>query len=196
MQTQLKIVKADGSVEEYFHTKIIGTINNALGRADEPDVFMAEQFAEVVTYYLYHQQNRRSVTSREIFSIVKAVLTTTGYEDAAEALSEHYFERMLKRSRIEVVSIDIRELNDAELFVRNGESNPEVHRGRWDKSRIINYLVTKHELCRQTARMVASMVEEKIFNMGISRVPASLVRQLVLRDAATVLQAEQQLQTA
>lgn len=196
MQTQLKIIKADGSVEEYLHTKVIGTINNALGRADEPDVYMAEQFAEVVTYYLYHQQKRRSVTSREIFSIVKAVLTTTGYEDAAAALSEHYYERLLKRSRIEVVSIDIRELDDAELFVRNGESNSDIHQGRWDKSRIINYLVTKHELCRQTARTVASMVEEKIFNMGISRVPASLIKQLVLRDAATVLQAQQQLQTA
>ena len=119
MQTQLRIIKADGSVEEYLHTKVIGTINNALGRIDEPDIYMAEQFAEVVTYYLYHQQNCRSVTSREIFSIIKAVLTTTGYEDAAVALSEHYFERMLRRSRVEVVSIDIRELNDAELLVRN-----------------------------------------------------------------------------
>jgi hypothetical protein len=44
--------------------------------------------------------------------------------------------------------------------------------------------------------MVASMVEEKIFSMQITRVPASLVKQLVLRDAATVLQAQQQLQTA
>jgi transcriptional regulator NrdR family protein len=193
MQTQLKIIKADGSVEEYLHTKVIGTINNALGRIDEPDIYMAEQFAEVVTYYLYHQQNCRSVTSREIFSIVKAVLTTTGYEDAAAALSEHYYERMLKRSRIEVVEIDIRELDDAELFVRNGEFDGSC---RWDKSRIINHLVTKHELCRQTARMVASMVEEKIFNMGITRVPASLIKQLVLGDAATVLQAQQQLQTA
>jgi len=196
MQTQLKIIKADGSVEEYLHTKVIGTINNALGRADEPDVYMAEQFAEVVTYYLYHQQNCRSVSSREVFSIIKAVLTTTGYEDAAAALSEHYYERMLKRSRIEVVEIDIRGLNDAEMFVRNGQSGRDVHQGRWDKSRIINYLVTKHELCRQTARMVASMVEEKIFSMQITRVPASLVKQLVLRDAATALQAQQQLQTA
>ena len=88
MQTQLKIIKADGSAEEYLHTKVIGAINNALGGIDEPDIYMAEQFAEVVTYYLYHQQNCRSVTSREIFSIIKAVLTTTGYADLERLLAE------------------------------------------------------------------------------------------------------------
>jgi len=39
------------------------------------------------------------------------------------------------------------------------------------------------------------MVEEKIFNMGISLVPSSLIKQLVLGDTATVLRAQQQLQT-
>ena len=39
------------------------------------------------------------------------------------------------------------------------------------------------------------MVEEKVFNMGVTLVPASLVKQLVLRDAAAVLRAERQLQT-
>jgi hypothetical protein len=193
MQMQLKITKADGSVEEYMHTKVIGAINNALGGAGEADIYIAERFAEVVTYYLYHQQNRRSVTSREVFSVINAVLTTTGYEDAAAALSEHYYQRILRRSRIEVVSIDIREMDDAELLARNGQSGGYR---RWDKSRIIDYLVSRHDLCRQTARMVASMVEEKIFNMGITRVPVSLIKQLVLGDAAAALQAQQQLQTA
>ena len=193
MQMQLKITKADGSVEEYMHTKVIGAINNALGGAGEADIYIAERFAEVVTYYLYHQQNRRSVTSREVFSVINAVLTTTGYEDAAAALSEHYYQRILRRSRIEVVSIDIREMDDAELLARNGQSGGYR---RWDKSRIIDYLVNRHDLCRQTARMVASMVEEKIFNMGITRVPVSLIKQLVLGDAAAALQAQQQLQTA
>jgi hypothetical protein len=41
--------------------------------------------------------------------------------------------------------------------------------------------------------MIASMVEEKIFSMGVTLVPASLVKQLVLGDTATVLRAERQL---
>jgi transcriptional regulator NrdR family protein len=192
MQTQLKVIKEDGSVEEYLHTKVIGTISNALGEIGQADICIAEQLAEVVTYFLYHRQSRRSVASNEVFSIIKAVLTATSYEDAAIALSEHHFERKLKRSRIEVVSIDIQELTDAELLVGPEQSGS---RCRWDKSRIVEDLVTKHGVRRQTARAIASMVEEKIFNTGINLVPTSLIKQLVLGDTATVLRAQQQLQT-
>lgn len=192
MQTQLKVIKADGSLEEYSHTKVMGTINNALDKAGQADVYIAEQLAEVVTYFLYHRQNRRSVTSSEIFSIIKAVLTATNYEDAAIGLNEHHFERRLKRSRTEVVSIDVRELTDAQSLLGTEGTN---NRCRWDKSRIVDDLITKYELCQPTARVIASMVEEKIFNMGISLVPTSLIKQLVLSDTATILRAQRQLQT-
>ncbi len=188
---QLKVIKADGGAEEYLHTKVIGTISNALSRIGQPDISVAEELAEVVTYFLYHRQNRRSVTSSEIFSIIKAVLTATKYEEAAVALSEHHFERKLKRSRIEVVSIDVEELADAELLCKTEQSDS---RSRWDKSRIVKDLVAKHGVSRQTARMIASMVEEKIFNMGLTLVSASLIKQLVLGDAAAVLRAQRQLQ--
>ena len=192
MQTQLRIIKADGTIEEYLHTKVMATINNALGEIGRADVDVAEQFAEVVTYFLYHQQNGRNVTSSEVLSMIKVVLATTGYEKAAVALSEHHFERKLKRSRVEVVLVDIRELADAEFLV--GAEGPAC-RSRWDKSRIVEDLVAEHGLCRQTARMIAAMVEEKVFNMGITRVPSSLIKQLVLGDAAAVLHAQEQLQT-
>jgi len=91
-----------------------------------------------------------------------------------------------------VVSIDIQELADAELFAK---AEGLDGRFRWDKSRIVKDLVTKHNVAQQTARMIASMVEEKIFSMGITLVPASLIKQLVLGDAAAVLQAQRQLQT-
>jgi transcriptional regulator NrdR family protein len=192
MKMQLKVVKADGSAEEYLHTKVIGTISRALGRVGQADMCVAEQLAEVVTYFLYHKKTPRGVTSSEIFSIIKAVLASTKYEDAAIALSEHHFERKLKRSRTEVVSVDIQDLGDAELLSRAEESPT---RFRWDKSRIVTDLVNKHGLSRQMARTIASMVEEKIFNMGITLVSASLIKQLVLGDIATVLRAQRQLQT-
>lgn len=190
MQTQLKVIKADGSVEEYLHTKVIGTISNVLGQAGQEEICIAEQLAEAITYFLYNRQKRHSVTSGEIFSIIKAVLTATGFEEAAIMLSEYHFERKLKRSRMEVVSIDIQELSDAALFAKAHGSGRKY---RWDKSRIVEDLVTKHSVYRQTARTIASMVEEKIFNMGITLVPSSLVKQLVLGDAAAVLRAQQQL---
>jgi transcriptional regulator NrdR family protein len=192
MKIQLMVIKSDGTVEEYLHTKIIGTINNALTRIDQADICIAEQLAEAVTYFLYHRQNRRSVASGEILSVIEAVLTTTGYEEAAIALSEHHLERRLRRCRIEVISADISGLTDAEIFAGQKLSG---QRSCWDKSRIVAGLVAKYNMDSQTARTIASMVEEKILNMGVTLVSTGLVRQLVLGDAAAMLQAQRQLQT-
>jgi len=123
--------------------------------------------------------------------MIKVVLSATGYEDAAVALSEHYFGRKLKRSRIEVVPIDVQDLTDAE-FLAGSEDN--TSRSRWDKSRIVEDLVAGHGVCRQTARTIAAMVEERVFNVGMTLVPSSLIKQLVLGDTATVLRAQRQLQ--
>jgi hypothetical protein len=191
-KVQLKVVKTDGTVEEYLHTKVIGTITNVLARAGQADMHIAEHLAEVVTYFLYHKKNVRTVNSSEIFSIIKAVLTSTNYEEAAIALSEYHYQRKLKRSRTEVVPIDIKRLADAELLVGHERS---MHRARWDKSRIVDDLVTRHDVDRQTARAIASMVEEKVFNVGLTVVPVSLVKQLVLGDTAALLRAQKQLQT-
>ncbi len=192
MNMQLKVVKTDGTIEQYLHTKVIGTISNALALVEQSDVNIAEHLAEVVTYFLYHKQKRRRVTSDEIFSIIKAVLTATNYEDAALALSDHRFERRLKRSRIEVVSVDIQRLADARLLDRNDRS---LDRARWDKSRIVDDLMAEHNISRQAARTIASMVEEKVFGMGLTVVPVSLIKQLVMADAGAVLRAQEQLQT-
>jgi transcriptional regulator NrdR family protein len=191
-KVRLKVVKTDGNIEEYLHTKVIGAISNALADSGQADIHVAEQLAEVVTYFLYHRKTSRAVTSSEILSVIKAVLTATMYEDAAMSLSEHHFNRMLKRSRIEVVSIDIQQLADAEMLC---EAQQSPLRSRWDKSMIVNDLITKYGVPRQTARTIASMVEEKIFNMGLTSVPSGLVKQLVLGDTAAFLRAQRQLQT-
>lgn len=193
MQTQLKVKKQDGTIEQYLHTKVMGTISNALAAVDEADIFVAEQLAEVVTYYLYQKPRRREVTSSEIFSIIKAVLTATGRDNVAIALNEYSFERRIKRSRVQVASIDVKELTDAEMLARNAEFHAKC---RWDKSVIARDLVEEHGIDPQVARAIASMVEEKIFRMGMTLVPASLIKQLVLGDTAAVLKAQEQLQIA
>jgi len=188
---QLKVIKADGSVEEYFHTKVVGTINNALAESDQPDVFIAEHLADAVTFFLYRSQNHYTVTSGVILSIIKAVLDETGYEDSALALTEHHLRRKIKRSRIEVLHIDVQNIADIGSFYGTDESLPK---SRWDKSRIVDWLVKKHQIPRHTARMIASMTEEKILAMGVSLVSTGLIKQIVLADAALVMRAQQQLQ--
>ncbi|MCK4752160.1 MAG: hypothetical protein KAS75_01845 [Planctomycetes bacterium] len=189
---QLKVVKSDGSIEQYLHTKVIGTISSALAEANMADITIAEELADAVTYFLYHSKKRRSITASEIFSMVEVVLTSTGHEDAAIVLSEYHYERRLKRSRIEVVSVDTEQLPDAETFCVMRESK---HRARWNKSRIVADLVAEYDISQQTARAIASMVEQKIFSMGVTLVSTTLIKHLVWADSAIVLRAEKQLQT-
>ena len=93
VRSQLHIVKSDGSIEEYVHTKVIGTISRVLSKVGADSVYLAEQLTDVVTYYLYNQQDTQKVTSSEILSIIVAILTETGYEDAADVLNEFHLRR-------------------------------------------------------------------------------------------------------
>ena len=102
-KSQLKVIKADGSVEEYFHTKVLDTISKVLAEVGQPDISVAEQLSDVVTFHLYHERNQTSISSSEILSVIQVVLAATNNEEAAVALCEHHFERKLQRSRIEVV---------------------------------------------------------------------------------------------
>ena len=189
----MTVVKTDGTKEPYLHTKVIGSIANALGAAGQPDITAAQELAEAVTFFLYRNATNRAISTSEILSVIEAVLAGTGFEEAAIALSEHHFKRKLKRCRIEVAQGRHSGPSDADnLYTDHSEQT----RSRWNKSRIVEYLVTKHHLHRPIARTVASMVEEKVFNMGLLVVPAGLVKQLVLNDAAAVLRAQNQLQTA
>lgn len=191
MKARLKVIKADGSCEEYLHTKVMGTIGNALTQAGQADILVAEQLAEVITYTLYNKRNTRCISSSEILSIIEAALSATGYEEAAILLNEHHIGRRLRRSRVEVVCVDICDVADAKRFSENGES---VVRRRWDKSRIVADLVEKCGIERLSARAIASMVEQKVLGMDVTQVPASLVKQLVLSEAVVMLRAQKQLQ--
>jgi chorismate-pyruvate lyase len=192
MRKQLQVIKTDGTTEEYIHTKVIGTINNALSAAGRPDMMMAEDLAEVVTYYLYRKQEQREVSSSEILSMIKAVLVSTGFEAAAAALGEHAIGRRLSRARTEILAVDVQDFADVERLHRTRQQPERIP---WDKGRIIEELAGESGLSRQMARVVAAMVEERIFNMGMTLVPQSLLKQLILGETATVLQAQRDLQT-
>ena len=180
--TQLKVVKSDGSIEEYIHTKVMGSFSNALAAVDEPSVFAAEQFAEVITFYLYERKDSHIVSSDEIHLMVHSVLTATGYEHAALALKEHRLSRNIKRKRIEVINNG------------NGKEERTDISSQWDKSRIVGNLI-EDNIDRHIARAIASAVEERVLRMGMSRVPCSLIEQLVAVDTDLMLQAEGQLLT-
>ena len=188
---QLKVIKADGSMEEYLHTKLIATISNALASAEEREVFLTEQLAEALTFFLYHNYNRPQITSNELLSMTKSILASTGYYEAAIALSEHHHRRNLNRGRIEVVKMDVKNLADA---VKLANIRQKGLANRWNKSKIIADLVREQQIDNRTARIIASMVEDKIINSRLSCVSCSFIKQLVLSDTVAILDATEQLQ--
>lgn len=193
MKTQLSVIKSDGNIEEYMHTKVLHTINRALAAAGEFDTDVAEHLAEVITYFLYGERTGSAVPSSEIFAAIKISLAATGYDRAAEVLSEHHFQRRLKRNRVEVFRTNGSEPSGPEQLL---ELQTNAERNIWCKSVIADDLVDKQDFDRQSARVVAAMVEEKILAMQLSRVSSGLVKQLVLNDTAAILHAQKQLQTA
>ncbi|MEN6384532.1 MAG: hypothetical protein ABFD79_04980 [Phycisphaerales bacterium] len=165
---QLQVIKADGSQEPYLHTKVIASFVNAFVEPAEKNTFLASQLAESVTYYLYNNYGSDTITSSEILSIIKAVLSSTGFDFAAQVLSEHNYRRNLLRSRVQVVKA-----GSARITALADNIQP------WNKSKIINSLIAEHNLDSASARTIASLVEEKILNSGFHLVPADFVKFLV-----------------
>jgi hypothetical protein len=192
MKKQLRVTKADGTDEVYMHTKVIGTINSALTAVDQADMLFAEDLAEVVTFYLYNKWGRRGVHSNEIYAMIKAVLVATGHEEAASALSQHAIERRLRRSRTEVLALDINEFADAQKLC---ETTRPPARCPWDKAQIVHDLTSRFGLPPHTARAVASSVEERILRLEMTTIPLSLIKQLVLGETVAMLRAEKELQS-
>jgi len=187
MVKKQKVLKTDSSIEPYIHTKVLATLCHCFSGTEVADISLCEQLAEVITHYVY-QQEENPISSETILSIIKAALTETGYQNAAEVLCEHHNKRCVNRHRLEILQADLSKF----------KSIKDLHaakKHRWNKSDIARNLMESYNLDRQTARTIASMVEDKVFALGITKIPSSLLKQLILNDAASVLTAEDELQT-
>jgi len=179
---QIRVLKADGQIEPYLHTKVLGTFHNALALAGDSTLFAADQMAEAVTFYLYAHKPVGPIPTDEIHRMIESVLTATGFVRAAEALDDYRLKRRLKRRRVEVI----------------GEADPDGGREttEWSKKRLAESLVRTYRVDALTARAIAGAVEEKVLAMNVTRLGTSLLRQLILGDMETFLEAGRQLQAA
>ncbi|MBC8481724.1 MAG: hypothetical protein H8D47_03570 [Planctomycetes bacterium] len=192
-KNRIDVLKSDFTSEPYMHTKVIGTISKAIDHENKLDIHLAQNLAEVVTYYIYNSCQNNKVSSSQIFSVIKATLTSAEHQKAAEKLENHYWRRKLKRSRTTVACLKLSNFSDARTLF---DTQNDIKKSPWQKSIIINDLVCKHKFDIQTARTIASMVEEKIFRMDMPTVPKSLVSQLVWADAAMIENARMSFQKA
>ncbi|MFA5784210.1 MAG: hypothetical protein WC962_04965, partial [Phycisphaerae bacterium] len=149
MKARLKVIKSDATIEEYLHTKVMHTISRVLDGIGQADITTAESLSEVVTYYLYQRHGESVIPSSEVLSVVKVSLASVGFEAAAEALTEHYYQRKIRRSRTEVVHINLAEASEAEIFLGDVVA---LEKSPWDKSVIIEDLAVGQGIDRSIAR--------------------------------------------
>ena len=174
---QLRVIKTDGTTEEYMHTKVFGTFSHAMDDVQKTNIFAAEQFAEAVTFHLYHNNDSPTIKSSTIGDMAINVLEQTDYADAANALNNHRMRRKIQRARIEV-------LHDEQYNTIS----------RWNKSRIVKNLTQKYGLGQNIARAIASSVEEKILKLEMTHVHQNLIEQIVIAETNIMVCAEKELE--
>ncbi|MEN6637658.1 MAG: hypothetical protein ABFC95_00500 [Smithella sp.] len=172
---QIRVVKNDGTMEAYLHTKVLGTFNHAMAMVDNECLFAAEQLAEAVTFYIYRTGERATLSTDEIHLMIMSVLAGTGYGHAATALGQHRLNRRLARRRLEVIA---------------EEADGGVRHEAWDKGRIARDLVEERRFDPLLARTIAGSVEEKALGMKISKIRKGLIRQLVTADTEALVEAD------
>jgi hypothetical protein len=185
---QLKVIKADGTQEEYLHTKVMTCLVNAFACLDEAYLAAATELADTVTFYLYIQHDRNEISSGEIFSIIQAVLSSTGYDFAAENILNHRLRRNLLRTRIEVTKFDAK--NCAAAKTNRIDLTDTTH---WNKSKIVYDLQSEQKLDAITARTIASMAEEKIINSELRNFTTDFIKFLVISQMQAIISAQRQL---
>ncbi len=79
------------------------------------------------------------------------------------------------------------------LKLRQAGTAPAAN--RWNKSKIVNDLVAEYNLENTTARIIASMVEEKVLNSGFRCVSTAFVKFLVALQTQAILSAQQQMKS-
>ncbi len=185
---QLSVLKADGTVELYLHTKVMGTIAAALSESKCFDPELNDQLAEAVTTFLRRRFEKDVVTSDEIHAMLEMVLCDTGYEHAALLLNEHRIQRQIRRGRIEVIWYRWEGISDD--FDDSSCPTEILARSLWNKSRIVRDLEVRHGLEHFTARAVAGAVEEKVLGMNCRNISNLLVKELVRNEWIALHQAQ------
>ena len=189
---QLTVEKSDGTEEVYQHTKVLGTFAMALSQCGAFQPGLAEGLAEAVTIYLKKEYGCGRVSFDEIRSMIEAVLTDTEQTAAAVCLHEYSVNRKIKRSRVEVQEILIRQvLAPEKKDLPYGNFNASVLSSQmWNKSVIVNDLVEMREVQYDRARAVAANVEEKVLGLECRNVSTALVRELVNNELIAMKKAE------
>lgn len=138
-------------------------------------------------YYVHPDENGKRVPEIEdVQDMVEIILSEEGYAEILSAYKRYRKQRDAARRSIEVRSGknggDGVDVTDASLLlvhsVNRNESRP------WDRSRIVEQLVSETDLSAEVAISVAKEVENQIISSSVKAVSTTLIRELVNNELA------------
>jgi len=174
------IRKRDGRLMPFDESKIADAIFKAARAVGGQDRYVAEELASAVTDYLNAHYEDEMPGIEDIQDMVEKVLIETGHAKTAKAYILYRDKRAQARRAMRVRKAarakDGRNTTDTALLVDTGAKDALLP---WDKGRIAEALEKEAHLDAQTARKVASAVEQRVLASGLSRISTALVRELV-----------------
>lgn len=172
------IQKRDGRVVVFDKTKISNAIFKAAQSVGGEDKLLADELANAVVLFLEKEYKDNAPGIEQIQDIVEKVLIETGHAKTAKA----YILYRDKRSKIRT-SLKVRKRvksrsnsTDLALMVTPSAKDDVL---TWDKGRIALALQKEAGIGEDIAMDVASSVEKKVFNSGMTQISTSLIRELV-----------------
>ena len=174
-----QVCKRDGRVVPFDQTKIADAIFKAAQAVGGQDRQMADELAAVVALFIERNFEGGVVPGiEEIQDLVEKVLIETGHARTAKAYILYRDKRARMREAIRVRK-RVRHngsSTDLSLLVDPGTRDEILP---WDKSKIALALEKEADVDLVLAAEIASAVERKVFDSGLTRISTSLIRELV-----------------
>jgi len=173
-----KVRKRDGRVVSFDKSKIADAIFKAAQSVGGEDRFLADQLADVVTFYL-EKKGINIPDIEEIQDAVEKVLIETGHAKTAKAFILYRDWKTRIRNTIKVSKQTKNSgvsSTDFSLMVSTSQTSDILP---WDKTKISEALVKECDISSSVADAIASSVEEKIMRGELKNVSTVLIRELV-----------------
>lgn len=172
------VVKRDGRVVNFNKQKISNAIFKAAQAVGGEDRLLAEELANAVVLYLRKNFQGTIPGIEQIQDIVEKVLIETGHAKTAKAYILYREKRRRIRESLKVRKKVKGHSNSTDLsLLVTPLAKDEIL--SWDKGRIALALQKEANIEEDIALEIASSVEKRVFNSGLTRISTALIRELV-----------------
>lgn len=172
-----QVKKRDGRIVEFDKSKIADAIFKAAQAVGGEDRMLADELAEAATLFLGKKFGAQIPSIEEIQDVVEKVLIETGHAKTAKAYILYREKRAKSRESLKVRKKQKAKADVTDLSLLVTPLAKDEISG-WQKAKIIQALIKEAGLEPALANEIASGVEQKIFESGISQISTTLIKSL------------------